>query len=294
MRRCSRGAVAAALFALLPNLCFSQTAEYLGSFTWQEPAHRYGGFSGLEVSADGQSFTAISDRAGIVSGRFERTASAITGVIASPVDPLRDTKGRVQAQNPGDSEGLAVTSDGRVFVSFESWHRVWEYTGADKPKPLPRPEAFKALQANSGFEALAADSSGRLYSIPERSGRLSRPFPVWRYDGSWRVSFTLPRRGGFLAVGADFGPDDALYLLEREFTGFGFKSRVRRFQIENDRVTLEQVLLSTRVFEHDNLEGIAVWRDTSGAIRLTMISDDNFRAFQRTEFVEYRITAPLP
>ena len=29
--------------------------------------------------------------------------------------------------------------------------------------------------------------------------------------------------------------------------------------------------------------------DSSGALRLTMISDDNFRAFQRTEFVEYRI-----
>jgi hypothetical protein len=41
---------------------------------------------------------------------------------------------------------------------------------------------------------------------------------------------------------------------------------------------------------HDNLEGIAVWRDAEGFIRLTMISDDNGRApFQRTEFVEYRV-----
>ena len=46
---------------------------------------------------------------------------------------------------------------------------------------------------------------------------------------------------------------------------------------------------SSAAGEHDNLEGIAVWRDRNGDIRITMISDDNYRAFQRTEFVEYRV-----
>ena len=32
-----------------------------------------------------------------------------------------------------------------------------------------------------------------------------------------------------------------------------------------------------------------VWRDDLGRIRLTMVSDDNFRFFQRTEFVEYAL-----
>lgn len=44
---------------------------------------------------------------------------------------------------------------------------------------------------------------------------------------------------------------------------------------------------------HDNLEGISVWQDPDGRIRLTMISDDNFMVFQRTEIVEYAVDPPL-
>jgi hypothetical protein len=48
-------------------------------------------------------------------------------------------------------------------------------------------------------------------------------------------------------------------------------------------------LLETATGTYDNLEGLAVWRDDAGAIRLTMISDDNFKSFQVTQFVEYRV-----
>jgi hypothetical protein len=43
------------------------------------------------------------------------------------------------------------------------------------------------------------------------------------------------------------------------------------------------------VHRHGNLEGLAVWQDALGTIRLTMLSDDNFNSFQRSEFVEYRV-----
>ena len=36
-------------------------------------------------------------------------------------------------------------------------------------------------------------------------------------------------------------------------------------------------------------DDLAVWRDANGAIRLTMIADDNFFWVQRTEVVEYRV-----
>ena len=75
-------------------------------------------------------------------------------------------------------------------------------------------------------------------------------------------------------------------MLERDFLGIGFRSRVRRFDLTGGN---EQVLLETRLRAHDNLEGISVWQDEQG-LRMTLISDDNFRAFQRTEIVEYRLT----
>ena len=50
----------------------------------------------------------------------------------------------------------------------------------------------------------------------------------------------------------------------------------------------EEILLTTRPLQYDNLEGIAVWADGQG-IRITMVSDDNFLFVQRTELVEYRL-----
>lgn len=46
--------------------------------------------------------------------------------------------------------------------------------------------------------------------------------------------------------------------------------------------------MQSELGRHDNLEGLSVWRDAQG-LRLTMVSDDNFMFFQRTEFVEYRV-----
>ncbi|KUF10697.1 hypothetical protein AVJ23_11670 [Pseudoponticoccus marisrubri] len=263
---------------------------YVGSYTWPAAAHDLGGFSGLEVTEDGTGFTVISDRSGRITGRFRRENGTITGIEAGPPAPLTRPDGTPLTGWRGDSEGLATGSDGTAYISFEGDHRVWAYPDFDAATPLARPEAFTRLQGNSGFEALAIDAQGRLFAIPERSGALSRPFPVWRYaDGRWEQPFTLSRSGNFLPVGADFGPDGALYLLERTFTGLGFRTRIRRFTIDGDRVAKEETLLTTPLLRHDNLEGIAVWQDPTGALRLTLVSDDNFRALQRTEFVEYRL-----
>ena len=119
---------------------------------------------------------------------------------------------------------------------------------------------------------------------------MTRPFPVYRYDGTWRIPFHLPRRGDFLPVGMDFGPDGKLYLLERHFSGLSFSSRIRRFDLRGDRVTREEVLLTTAGGRFDNLEGIALWQTPGGETRITLISDDNFKFFQRTELVEFAVT----
>lgn len=295
-RRLGRALSAPFLAALLalPSAALSQAAEFVGSYLWRAEDHNLGGFSGFEISPDGQKFVTVSDRGGVVEGIIKRKDARIISVQSSPPVPLPDHKGRPLKGWRTDAEGLAGTPGSTLHISFEGGHRVWAYPTLEKATRLSRPEAFSDLQGNSGFEALALDATGRIYAVPERSGQLTRPFPVWRFDGQWSRPFDLRRDGGFLPVGADFGPDGAFYLLEREFNGFGFKSRVRRFVIENDNVIAEQTLFSTSLLRHDNLEGIGVWQDETGAIRLTMISDDNFRALQRTEIVEYRVIAPLP
>ncbi len=269
-------------------------ADYLGSFRWTEDAAEFGGFSGLEIAANGLDFWAVSDRGHIVKGRLERASAdgAITSVTGYEGNSLKISTGEDVTGLYSDAEGLAIADDGTIYVSFEGYHRLAEYPEmtADAVR-IERPDAFERMQNNSSLETLAIDADGTLYTLPERSGQLSRPFPVYRYrNGKWDQPFSIPRRPPFLPVGGDFGPDGKFYLLERHLNGiFGFQSRVRRFDFGSDGVTNEQTLLETGTGTHDNLEGIAVWRDESGRIRMTMISDDNFKPFQRTELVEYGV-----
>ena len=271
----------------------SSEAEYLGTYTWSQGGNRFGGFSGLELDARGDRFLAVNEKGWIAEGRLLRKDGLIAGVKAGPLRALKDPQGNPLRRFDVDSEGLALGPDGRLYVSFEANHRVWTYRDPESEAAwLPQPDAFRNMQNNSSLEALAIGPDGALYTLPERSGKLNRPFPVFRYkNGKWTQPFGIPRRGEFLAVGADFGPDGRFYLLERHLSGiFGFQSRVRSFRIEGDRISDERLLLRTGTGTHDNLEGIAVWRDRAGDIRITMISDDNFRPFQRTEFVEYRLS----
>jgi hypothetical protein len=289
-----RRPVVALSLALLASAANAEPrAEHLGSWTWETGVPGLYGFSAIELSEDGEHFTVMGDGGQIVRGRIHRTDGVIDGLRAWRFTSLLGTTGGPMDRDFRDSEGLAIAADGTAYVSFEGMHRVWSYPDLDGPaRPLPLHRDFGRFPGNAGLEALAIDAEGTLFAVPERSGGLTEPFPVYRYrDGTWDLPFTIERRGEFLPVGADFGPDGWFYLLERRFLGiFGLQSRVRRFTINGDVIRQEQTLFETRPRTHDNLEGIAVWRDTDGAIRLTMISDDNGRApLQRTEFVEYRV-----
>lgn len=293
MRR--RLALAIAAVALAAPFATAQTdaiARFSSRLSWTMDDTRFGGWSGLELSPDGSTFVMVSDRANILTGRIERDENGrITGVRAGTIRPLKHTTGGDLPRYHDDSEGLAMAADGRIFVSFESVHRVVVYDNAlvEMAHDLPRVPNYDQLQNNSSLEALAVDEDGAIYIIPERSGEIDKPFPVHRLRGdTWETPFEIPRRGEFLVVGADIGPDGRLYVLERALSSMlGFSSRVRRFDMSETALTGEATLFTSSVGQHDNLEGIAVWRDPAGQMRVTMVSDDNFRFFQTTEFVEY-------
>ncbi|MFY0693008.1 MAG: esterase-like activity of phytase family protein [Paracoccaceae bacterium] len=271
----------------------AQSLELVRVFEWSEPFEGFGGFSSLEVSRDGSQFMTTTDKGLIVQGVFIRESNNLVAIENLRVEQLRRRDGNPLRSYNTDAEGLAVAPDGEVFISFEGTHQVLRYRdlSAAPEKYLPMPEEFARFQLNSSLEALAIDRNGALYTMPERSGDLNRPFPIYRYSRrQWEQSHSLSRSDGYLPVGADFGPDGRLYVLERNFHGFsGFSTRVRSFEVGAQSLEDEKILLRTTPGTHDNLEGIALWQTPSGNIRVTMVSDDNFRIFQRTEFVEYRM-----
>lgn len=288
----ARGAVAA-LCVLLSAASALAGATQVGSVKWSESDPRFGGLSGLVVDDTGTRLYAVTDKGTLVEGMLTRGPDGnIERVDTVGIRPLLRFTGAVVEGFVSDAEGLHLLPDGNLLISFEGYHRVDRHSvdGAVNGR-IPIPDFFETLQNNSSLEALAVDDAGRIYVVPERSGKLDRPFPVYRFDGTaWSTPFALRRDGDFLVVGMDFGPDGHLYLLERVLRGLFFATRVRRFEIEDGaRVVSEETLVETMAGTHDNLEGISVWRDGAGKIRITMISDDNFRIFQRTEIVEYRL-----
>jgi hypothetical protein len=308
-RRSRLAVIAAVLAALALQGSASPTPPpgFLSAIRWSEADTRFGGFSAIEVSEDGSRFTAINDKGSLVQGALVRGADGrLVEVRSGPIHRLKANGQEPLLAGRTDSEGMAVAPDGTVYVSFEGVPRVLRYADLMGPaENLPTPPEFADFPRNAALEALAMDARGVLYTFPEEmkgskrirllTGQPGNPrggdFPVWRFDGTrWTQPFDLPRAGGFLPVGADFGPDGRLYVLERSFHGIaGFASRVRSFSVGARALGDARLVLQSPSGLHGNLEGLSVWRDAGGEIRLTMVADSNFLAFQRTEIVEYHL-----
>ena len=304
-------ATGACVFAAAPNATPSAaaTATHVGTYVWDLPPEDFGGFSAIELSADGARYTALSDRATLRWGSVHRDSQGrIRELTVAGTSQLRDTRGKPLPPGwIGDSEGMATDAQGRIWVSFEGMVRIARFDTPDAPsQPVEGDPAFRSLKRNTALEALAVLPDGSLLTIPEAPPEGMDAYPVWLRRGDrWSMPWTIPRDGPYAPVGADVGPDGKLYLLERDFKGvLGFASRVRRFDLGDvgDRgdggdgggtlahdIGAGETMLTTGYLQYDNLEGISVWQDGRG-IRLTMISDDNFMFLQRTELVEYRVT----
>ena len=268
-------------------------AALISDFNWHGTGRYFGGFSALHISPDGANFVAVSDAGAYATGQFQRdTQGRIIGITSTVPVPLKGRLGIPLPHGRTDSEGLAIAPDGNMWVSFEGPARVGHYAsiGANLDA-LPDHPDFAGMPENTSLESLASDRDGTLYTLPETSGDPKNHFKIYRFrNGVWDQPTTIPRRGLFLVADASIGPDGRFYILERQFFGLGgFASRIRRFTFAAGQLKDEVTLLQTAPGVHDNLEGLAVWRDAAGQLRATMVADNNFLFFLRNEVVEYRL-----
>ena len=292
---CVTGGVALAPPALANGL------QLDSRIVWNGDLPGFGAYSALAVTGGGTAFLTVSDKGRWVRGRLVRDADGRLAAAEATADgPLRDPDGAPVGRYDVDAESLAFDAAGRTLVAFEANHRVWAYADlAGSAAPLPGSPILDRLQNNSGLEAIFTGPDGTLHGIPERSGELDRPFPVYRLGpGGWSTVFTLPRRPPYLVTGADLGPDGRLYLLERHWNGFlSFAARIRSFRYTARGLSDERTEWEGALGSVDNLEGISTWRDGAGVLRVTVISDDNRMALQRTLILEFRraiLSAPRP
>ncbi len=267
-----------------------QIAHFSSEYEIPRSADWVGGLSGFSLAANGVNFYVISDRGSLAQGSIARENDDIVGISFDTVQPILNRFGVPHETQFADAEGLAIAEDGRIFISFETEDRVSVYDGFGSPERLAGfTTEWRVFPKNKGLEALALAPDGSLWALPEyvwNGGTEARLYHRVE-DGEWQLRATLPTADGFKPVGADFGPDGRLYILERAFFAFGFTTRVRRLTFDETEITSIETVLQTEPRRHGNLEGISVWQDPMGQVRLTMVADDNFRDLQSNQLVEY-------
>ncbi len=273
--------------------------ERVGKLVWRggieitSPHKRFGGLSGLLVSADGARLTAVSDEGRWVTARIGYDEHGhLAGLSQGAIGRLHGPGGsHPSGKRDRDSEALARLPGGGILVAFERHHRLWRYPPGGNPlaghaEPRPTPPGLSELRSNSGIEALATLADGALFALAEgRKEEAESPAFLLR-GGAWS-GLRYPRRGGFRPTGAATLPGGDLLVIERRFNILdGIAVRLRRIPAAAIRpgALLEGEVLATLTppLSLDNLEGVAVRRTEAGETLVYLVSDDNFKPIQRT------------
>ena len=104
--------------------------------------------------------------------------------------------------------------------------------------------------------------------------------------------FSIKASDEFWITDATFLENGDLVILERRFGwSIGLDMRIRRFDGSKiaPGATLDgEVLMQASLTDGiDNMEGISAWTNGRGQTVLSVISDDNFKSFQRTILLEF-------
>ncbi|MCU4651680.1 esterase-like activity of phytase family protein [Roseibacterium sp. SDUM158016] len=281
--------LAAALAALVPSEIRASGLQLLTDLALTIPGtDAFGGLSAIEMDRDGRGAVIVSDRATMFLVSLDREGGRVTGMGLRAMSPLTDMTGRRPARpDLMDSEGIARLPDGRLALSFEGRMRIAIHgtDGRARTEIAPPPGSGR-LPGNGGYEGLAADARGDLWTLAEETPG-GGPTPLYRHSGgAWNHVASLPRTGGYKPVGIDFDDRGRLYVLERRFTLGGFSSRITRYPVTRAGVGEGELLLQTPTGRHGNLEGISLWR-AGGVLIASAVADNNFRQPNATRLVEY-------
>jgi hypothetical protein len=243
--------------------------------------------SDLKLTGDG-GFIAVSDAGDLARGRLALDAQGrLIGLEGLSVRRLTLTDGTPISQKmEGDAEGLAITTDGDLLVSFERDHRLWNYgplTDLRAPQAVRRPDF--PFAENDGMEAVAASTDGWLVA-GEAGG-------MWDCSAARCVVVTAPPAtpipySDYRITGLDRDPTgDGWFVVQRSWRApVDLRARVRRMAPDG---TLGPVLVELKLpGTTDNFEGIAAER-RGDRTRIYILSDDNDFALQRTMMLAFDV-----
>ncbi len=274
--------------------------QRVGALLWRgglkitSPDERWGGLSGLEVSADGRRMIAVSDRGSwfTVHLAYDK-AGRLAGASDGRIGALSGKNGKpLEGKKRRDAESLAAAADGSLLVAFERKHRIWRYPEALEPfarhpVALPKPPGLKDAPNNHGVEALTVLAGGGILAITQGADDAGDFAAYLRRAGEWSRLRYRAGPGDFEPTGATLLPDGDVIVLERHFNWLGGLA-IRLVRLKAANIRANRILIGREVarlkppLTLDNLEGVAARRGPRGETLIYLVSDDNFSPLQDT------------
>jgi len=281
--------------------------KFRGGLVLTSEHKHFGGWSGLVLDDDARRFVAISDIGVWMTGEIDYDGDRPSRIKDARLGPLLGQDGSILTRNIyRDAEAVTLekgTLDkGTLLVSFERRPRIVRYgIGDDGVEPaegaIELPKRIRAMRRNQGFEAItvmkSGDYKGRTIAFAERLYNKDRNHTGWIWTKKGVEPLYLKNIGDFDVTDVASGDDGSLYVLERRFRWTeGVKMRLRRItrdELKPGRtVTGDTLVEADMAHQIDNMEGLSITRAKTGAVLVTMISDDNMnRNLQRTLLLQF-------
>lgn len=278
--------------------------DFRGGLVLTSSYGAFGGISSIRMESDGEHFLAVTDNGSWLRGRIVYRDGKPAAIADAEMAPMLAWDGKpLAAHRWHDAESLTEL-DGQFYVGIERREKIVRfdyrrYGLAARGEPIKVPAEFDTFSNNQSLECLAAgprDSAlaGTLIVVTEHSLDAAGNHRAFLLKGSEVGSFTVKRSGGFDVSDCTVLPPSDLLLLERRFSPLtDLAMRIRRIPLNAlkpgalaDGPTIVQADLGYQI---DNMEGIGLHRTAAGETVLTLVSDDNFSAFQRSLLLQFTL-----
>jgi hypothetical protein len=278
--------------------------EFRGGVVLESPYRQFGGLSALRVAADGSHFLSLTDKGSWLRGQIVYRNNRPVGIADAEMAPMLGADGRPLSRRGWyDTEALAE-DDGTLYVAIERVNEIVRFDyGKDglraRGHPIAVPPAMKRLPYNKSIECLVmapagTPLAGTLIAISER-GLDARGNLLGFLIGARGGAFALRRSEEFDVSDCALAPGGGLLVLERHFSWLrGVAMRIRSIPLAAIKpgalVDGPELISADMSHQIDNMEGLSVHRAPDRTVVLTLVSDDNFSAVQRTLLLQFALT----
>jgi hypothetical protein len=277
--------------------------EFRGGLELTSPYKEFGGISGIRVRPDGARFLALTDQGRWLRGRITYQGSRPTGIADAEMAPILGLDGKpLAARRWYDTEALAEDG-GIAYVGIERVHQVVRFDFARggltaRGAPIPLPPAARKLPSNGSIEALefipkGLPLAGTLIALSERGLDENGDILGFLIGGPSPGTFSVKRSDEFEISDCALVGNDLLILERRYSIMRGVAMRIRRIPLATIRpgtlVDGPALIFADLGYQIDNMEGLSVHRTANGDAVLTLVSDDNFSAIQRTILLQFTL-----